>query len=102
MRSGGPIRARMDTILLDGVHRLNSRLGLRMVSCVLLMGCGPRTLTAILPAPVHEAGPPPDVEQGVPDAAIAADDCSGPEPTGALAERPPMGWNGWNHFKCDS
>jgi alpha-galactosidase len=33
--------------------------------------------------------------------AAAEEDCGGPAPTGALAERPPMGWNGWNHFKCD-
>jgi alpha-galactosidase len=70
-----------------------------------LCGCGPRTLTAILPAPVEseshpEAGP---ISVGKPDAAVVVgNDCSGPEPTGALAERPPMGWNGWNHLKCDT
>jgi alpha-galactosidase len=72
-----------------------------VASCGLLAACGPRTLTAILPAPPADEAPVADAEPvAIPDAA-AADDCGGPAPTGALAELPPMGWNGWNHFKCD-
>ena len=75
--------------------------GLQVAALTVLAGCGPRTLTAILPAPVDETVPDANVIT-VPDATAAGDDCSGPERTGALAERPPMGWNGWNHFKCDA
>src|SRR6478752_348925 len=91
----------MDTIPHDGVHRVTRRQGLQVAALTVLAGCGPRTLTAILPAPLDEAVPDANVIT-VPDAAPAADDCGGPDPTGALAERPPMGWNGWNHFKCDA
>jgi alpha-galactosidase len=71
-----------------------------MAMCA-LSGCGPRTLTAILPEPLPEETPIADAEPvAVPDAAVT-DDCGGPAPTGAVAEHPPMGWNGWNHLKCD-
>jgi alpha-galactosidase len=49
---------------------------------------------------VRGAEPAATPDATVSDAA-AGDDCGGPAPTGALAELPPMGWNGWNHFKCD-
>jgi len=78
------------------------RQGLQVAALTVLAGCGPRTLTAILPAPVDEAVPDANFIT-VPDAAApVGEDCSGPERTGALAELPPMGWNGWNHFKCDA
>lgn len=55
-----------------------------------LVGCGDRHLTAILPQPVDHTDVPPDKTPPEPDACAA--------PPGAAL--PPMGWNGWNAFRC--
>jgi len=54
-----------------------------------LLGCSDRRLTAILPAPVDHTNVPPDMTP-------EPDECSAP----AGARLPPMGWNGWNAFRC--
>jgi alpha-galactosidase len=55
------------------------------------LGCGDRHLTAILPAGADRPPTPPDT---TPDP--TPDSCSGP----ASAPLPPLGWNGWNAFRC--
>lgn len=56
--------------------------------CLLVAGCEDPRLTAILEAQAGAAGMPTDLP--------TPDSCS-PGPAPLL---PPMGWNGWNEFRC--
>lgn len=64
-------------------------------------GCGDRHLTAILDAPVGQAGQTGQAGQpgqagGPPVTNPEPDECA---PAGPVV-RPVMGWNGWNAFRC--
>ncbi len=72
-----------------GTPQVRSCAGFLAIGLV-VAGCGDRHLTAILPAPVDHTTVPPDMTTPEPDS------CSAPP----RASVPPMGWNGWNAFRC--
>ena len=84
--------------MVSATGRTQVRLFLGFLSIFLaLTGCGDRRLIAILEAPAAAAGGAAAAGAGgMPPDMPAPDSCS-PGPAALL---PPMGWNGWNEFRC--
>ena len=77
-------------VTAGGTPQVRSCAGFLAIGLV-VAGCGDRHLTAILPGPADHTNVPPDTTPE-PDACAA--------PAGARLRLPPMGWNGWNAFRC--